>query len=68
MNGTGLVMMALFLHLYFAPWRRLQRAVDAGDLPEGARNLGQIRRIVGINLILGLITVAMGSSGRHGGY
>jgi uncharacterized membrane protein len=68
MNGTGLLMMALFFHLYFAPWRRLQWAVDAGDWPEGARNLGQIRRIVGINLVLGLITVAIGSSGRYWGY
>jgi uncharacterized membrane protein len=68
MNGIGLVMMVLFFHLYFAPWRRLQKAVDASDWPEGARNLGQIRRIVGINLVLGLITVAIGSSGRHWGY
>ena len=29
MNLTGLVMMALFLHLYFAPWRRMQRALDS---------------------------------------
>jgi uncharacterized membrane protein len=68
MNGIGLLMMALYLHLYFAPWRRLRRAVDASDWPEGARNIGQIRRIVGINLVLGLITVAIGSSGRYWGY
>jgi uncharacterized membrane protein len=68
MNGIGLVMMALFFHLYFAPWRRLQRAVDASDWPKGAHNLGQIRRIVGINLVLGLITVVIGSSGRYWGY
>src|ERR687892_2777276 len=33
MNLTGLVMMALFLHLYFAPWQRLRRALGAGDHP-----------------------------------
>jgi len=65
MHGIGLVMMALFLHLFFAPWRRLKLAVDAGNWPEGGRNLGQIRRVVGINLVLGLITVAVGSSGRY---
>jgi uncharacterized membrane protein len=68
MQLTGWLMFLLFFHLYFAPWRRLQKAVDAGDWSEGARNLGQIRRIVGINLVLGLITVAIGSSGRHWGY
>src|SRR5690606_29289043 len=28
MMGVGIVMMLLFLHLYFAPWRRFQRALD----------------------------------------
>src|SRR5919106_606372 len=56
MNLFGLVMMALFLHLYFAPWRRLQRALDAGDNAAAGRQLGQIRMVVAINLGLGLIT------------
>ncbi|WP_158044141.1 CopD family protein [Skermanella pratensis] len=65
MHGIGLVMMALFAHLFFAPWKRLRRAVDAGNWAEGGSNLAQIRRIVGINLILGLVTVAIGASGRY---
>src|SRR5262245_24953626 len=28
MQGIGIVMMLLFLHLFFAPWRRFDRAVD----------------------------------------
>ena len=67
MNGTGLLMMALFLHLFFAPWKRMQRALDSDDLPAAAKNLGQIRTIVAINLVLGAITVAVGSSGRWWG-
>ena len=35
MQATGLLMMALFLHLYFAPWRRLRRALDARRPPGG---------------------------------
>ena len=65
MQATGLLMMALFLHLYFAPWRRLRRALDAGDHQAAAVQLDQIRRIVAINLVLGLITVAIGASGRY---
>ena len=50
MQALGLVMMALFGHLYFAPWRRLQRALEQGDAAAAAGQLGQIRRIVLINL------------------
>jgi uncharacterized membrane protein len=67
MQATGLLMMALFLHLYFAPWRRLRRALDAGDHQAAAVQLDQIRRIVATNLVLGLITVALGASGRYWG-
>jgi uncharacterized membrane protein len=67
MNLTGLVMMALFLHLYFAPWRRMQHALDAGDNAAAAQQLGQIRMIVAINLGLGLITSVIGASGRYWG-
>src|SRR5579875_102534 len=65
MQGFGIVMMLLFLHLYFAPWRRFRAAVARQDWAEGARQLAQIRRIVAINLTLGAITVALGSSGRY---
>jgi uncharacterized membrane protein len=67
MNLTGLIMVALFLHLYYAPWRRMRRGLDAGDNPEAAKQLSQIRRFVAINLTLGLITCAIGASGRFWG-
>ena len=67
MQATGLVMMALFAHLYFAPWRRLQRALESADQAAAAGQLGQIRLIVMINLGLGLITSVIGASGRFWG-
>jgi uncharacterized membrane protein len=67
MQGIGILMMLLFFHLYFAPWRRFRLAVGREDWAEGSRQLGQIRMIVTINLILGLIVVAIGSSGRYWG-
>lgn len=60
----GIVMIALFGHLFFAPYRRLRRAVSAQDWSLGAAALGQIRRIVGINLILGLATICIAIAGR----
>ncbi len=67
MQGIGIVMMLAFGHLYFAPWQRFRRAVDAKDFPAAAAQLNQIRWIVTLNLVLGLITVAVGSSGRYWG-
>lgn len=64
MQATGILMMLLFLHLFFAPWRRFSRAVDAGAFTKAAPALNQIRLIVAINLVLGLVTVAAGASGR----
>jgi len=67
MMALGLVMMLLFGHLYFAPNRRLQAAVARADWATAGRDLGIIRRIVEINLVLGLITAALGASGRYWG-
>lgn len=67
MQAIGIVMMLAFFHLYFAPWRRFRAAVARRDNAEAARQLAQIRAIVTLNLILGLVTVAVGSSGRYWG-
>lgn len=64
MQASGWLMMLLFFHVYFAPYRRLRRALDAGDLAAARKALDQIRRIVGINMLLGLATAAIGASGR----
>ena len=64
MQGTGIIMMLLFFHVYFAPWKRFRAALARQDLAAAAGQLNQIRIIVAINLILGLVTVAVASSGR----
>lgn len=65
MQGLGWIMILMFMHMYFAPFQRMKRAVAAGDWPTGGQQLAQIRRIVGINLILGLLVVLITSSGRY---
>jgi uncharacterized membrane protein len=64
MFGLGLVMMLIFLHVYFAPYRRLRIAVEQADWPAGGKQLAQIRVMVGINTLLGLLVVAIASGGR----
>lgn len=58
MLGIGLLMFALFGHLYFGPYRRLKLAVTAADWPEGARRVGQIATLAAVNLALGAIAIA----------
>lgn len=67
MQGLGIIMMLLFFHLYFAPWRRFRAALARPDYETAARQLNQIRWIVAVNLLLGLLTIAVGSSGRYWG-
>jgi uncharacterized membrane protein len=67
MMAIGIVMILIFLHLFFAPWKRFRAALAAGNNPAAAAQLNQIRILVTINLILGLATVAIGSSGRYWG-
>lgn len=64
MQAIGIVMMLLFLHMYFAPWRRFRSEADAGHFPEAAKQLNQIRQIVAVNLSLGIVTIVVGASGR----
>ncbi len=64
MHGTGWVMVALFVYLYFRPYTRFKEAVANEDWDNARRSLERIRLIVGTNLIIGLITVVLGASGR----
>jgi uncharacterized membrane protein len=58
MAGIGIVMMLLFGHIFFAPWKRLQRAVAAQDWPEGGKRMNQIAMLVKVNLGLGWLAIA----------
>lgn len=65
MQATGILMMLIFLHVFFAPYRRLNRALASADFETAAKALNQIRVLVGVNLILGLITIIVGSAGAY---
>ena len=58
MAGLGVVMMLVFGHIFFAPWRRLQQAVAAQQWPEGGQRMNQIALLVKLNLGLGWLAIA----------
>jgi len=67
MHGIGWVMVILFAFLFFRPFAKFQTAVGKEDFPTAATHLAAIRRIVTINLVLGLVVTAAGVSGRFWG-
>ena len=64
MTVLGIVMSLIFMHIYFAPFARLKRGVAAEDWKTAGAALNQIRMLVGVNLTLGLINVAVAVLGR----
>ena len=65
MHGIGWLITLIYLHLWFAPYKRFKAALDAGEPAVAAASLNQIRWIVTTNLALGLITAVVGASGRY---
>ncbi len=62
MMGLYIAMLALFLRVQVLLLPELRRAVTASDWPNGGAVLGRIRRLVGINLILGLLVVSIAAT------
>lgn len=62
MMGLYVVMTALFIRIQALLLPELRTAVTAQDWPTGAAVLGKIRKLVGINLIVGLVLVAIAAT------
>jgi len=64
MLGVGVLMMMVFTHIFFAPYRRLRQAVAQQNVERAIHFLTQIRWLVTLNLTLGLITVVIAMIGK----
>ena len=62
MMGLYIVMVALFIRIQSLQLPELRKAVEAQDWAAGAGALGRIRRLVGCNLIVGLVLVAIAAA------
>ena len=50
----GLVMSAVFLLIFFGPYARFRRTTDRNT---AAASIDRIRKLIGVNLVLGIVTV-----------
>ena len=54
----GLIMFAIFGHIYFAGFKKFKRAVAAGDFALAAQAAGLIHTMVVANFVLGWLAIA----------
>jgi uncharacterized membrane protein len=66
MIGLGVVMIAIFGHIRSVLFKRMQRAVEAQDWPAGAAAMGEIRKWVTVNLVIGALVVVVMRMGAAG--
>jgi uncharacterized membrane protein len=64
MNLLGLVMAVVFLALFFGPWKTFRKAVGA---EAAIAATAKMRRLIGVNLVLGVVTVVVASLGHWPG-
>lgn len=64
MFALGVLMIAIYGHVYFAAYKRLRLNVAAQQWPAAAAALGQIRLLIGINLSLGILTIFVAMLGK----
>ena len=61
---TGVVMIAIFLVVYFVPFRALQKGVREQNWKSALEALARIRQLVGLNILLGFLTIGIATAGR----
>mgnify|MGYP001600779490 CR=1 FL=1 len=64
MLAIGVAMMVIFTYVYFGPFAGLKQGVASQDWPAAGLVMARIRKLVGINLILGLLTTCVAFGGR----
>ncbi len=65
MTLLGVVMIAIFCLVFFGHLGKLRDAVVTEQWPVGGARLDRIRKLIGINLILGLLVIAIAGGGRY---
>jgi len=59
MAALGVMMVLIFLYVFFTAYRKFKRFVANEEWQHASMALVQIRVLIGLNLIIGLVTVAI---------
>ena len=65
MTALGLVMAVIYGFIVSVPFPRVRASVEAAQWEAAGAAMTQVRRLVGINLVLGLVTITVAVLG-HG--
>ena len=65
MQVLGIIMILIFLHIFFAPFARLRKAIKHEDFETANECFKQMRKFIRINLSLGIIVVVVTGALRH---
>ena len=64
MHGLAIIMLLIFMHVFFAPYNKLKKAVAHEDWDVGAKALAQIRLLILINLCIGILIIITATLGK----
>lgn len=64
MTAIGLAMMVVYAYIVAVPLRILRGSVSARDWPRAAPAMQRIRQLVAVNLVLGVVVIAVAYLGR----
>lgn len=64
MQLTGWLMVAIYLVVFFKPYKKLSQLISESNWSEASGQLNSIRKLIFTNLTLGLITIIIAASHR----
>ncbi|MBE9568107.1 MAG: CopD family protein [Proteobacteria bacterium] len=65
MHGAGWIMVFVYMYVFFSPYRQLKHAVIVQDYPLAGAQLNRIRKLVGLNILIGMSVIIVASAGRY---
>ncbi|MEN8179609.1 MAG: hypothetical protein ABFS39_13470 [Pseudomonadota bacterium] len=68
MAALGTLMAVIFVFIYMVPYRRMAAALAVPELPKAGAAMALIRRLIGVNLVLGLLVTVVVVFGKYSGF
>ncbi len=62
MHGLGMIMIAIFIWIYFVPYKKLSTQVDNENWSEAKKQLAAIRKLIGLNTLIGFFIIFVAAS------